>query len=188
MSQVALSGSLSANQWTKNRFLLDSTNGTVLRTSATETTYSFKTARPFKDVVFVDWCGQNNLTGCVVSIVDVPSYVDSGLLPYTFYIGSLGNYEVASLPATLNNSINFDTITITVRNTPANAALSNPLPSIWNLELIFYSKNQEHPSFPGGSMEMINSSINPNSLVNKDILAQSMRPRFAPFSPAIRRA
>jgi len=188
MSQVALSGSLSANQWTKNRFLLDSTNGTVLSTTATEKTYSFKSARPYKDVVFVDWCGQNNLTGCVVSIPDVPSFVDSSLSPYTFYIGSLGNYEVPSLPATLNNAVNFDTITITVRNPPANVALGNTFPTAWNLELIFYSKNQEHPSFPGGSMEMINSSINPNSLVNKDILAQTMRPRFAPFSPAIRRA
>lgn len=185
---VSTSGSLNANEWTKHRLLLDSTQGTIVFSNSTIAVYQFKPVRGFKDIVLFDWCGQSNLMGNVVSISDADSHVDSGGEPFTFYINGLANYEVPALPAILNQPKTYDTITLTLRIPPAYLALGNTMPTNWNLELILYEHIQSHPSFPGASTAMRPPATNPNSYANINSLSQTFRPSIPTFSPAISRS
>ena len=185
--RLSVSGSLYSGEWTKHRVLLDSTQGVPLITTPTVAVYQFKPQRGYKDIVLFDWMGQNNLLGCVVTIADAPSHLDSGSEPFTFYINGLANYEVPNLPPVLQEAKNYDTITITVRNPPANVALGNTLPTYWNLELILYERIQKHNSVYQ-STQMYPPATNQQSQANINSLSQTWRPTIPVFSPPIRRS
>ena len=184
---VSTSGSLYAGEWTKHRYLLDSTQGQRVFGNSTIAVYQFKPCRPFKDIVLFDWMGQSNLMGCVITIADAPSHLDSGSEPFTFYINGLANYEVPALPAILTEPKAYDTITLTLRIPPAYLALGNTLPTNWNLELILYERIQKHNS-PINSMEMYPPAVNPHSQANINSLSQTFRPSWPSFSPTISRS
>lgn len=184
---LSVSGSLYSGEWTKHRLLLDSTQATPLVSTATVAVYQFKPRRGYKDIVLFDWMGQSNLLGCVVTIADAPSHLDSGSEPFTFYINGLANYEVPNLPPVLQEAKNYDTITITVRIPPAYVALGNTLPTNWNLELIMYERIQKHNSVRT-SIEMYPAATNQNSQANINSLSQTLRPSVPTFFPAIRRS
>jgi len=184
---LGVSGSLYPGEWTKHRLLLDSTQGQQMFSSATTAVYQFKPKRGYRDIVLFDWCGQSNLLGCVVTLADAPSHLDSGSEPFTFYINGLANYEVANLPPVLQEPKNYDTFTVTVRIPPAYVALGNTLPTDWNLELILYERIQKHNS-PRISQDMYPHATNQNSQANINSLSQTFRPSVPSFSPAIRRS
>ena len=184
---LSVSGSLYAGEWTKHRLLLDSTQTTPLVTTATSAVYQFVPTKGYRDIVLFDWMGQSNLQGCVVTIADAPTHMDSGSEPFTFYINGLANYEVPNLPPILQQPKNYDTITITVRIPPAYAALGNTLPTNWNLELIMYQRIQQHNSVRN-SIDMYPPATNQNSQANINSLSQTWRPTSPSFFPAIRRS
>jgi hypothetical protein len=183
---VSTSGSLYSGEWTKHRLLLDSTQGNIIFSNSTIAVYQFVPKRGYKDIVLFDWLGQSNLMGCVTTITDAPSHLDSGSEPFTFYINGIANYEVPVLPAILQEPKNYDTITITVRIPPAYLALGNTLPTYWNLELIMYERLQKHN--PDYYNELRPPATNPNSMANINSLSQTWRPTWPVFSPVIRRS
>ena len=184
---VSTSGSLYAGDWTKHRYLLDSTQGQVIFSNPVIAVYQFKPSRAFKDIVLFDWMGQSNLMGCVLAIADAPSHLDSGSEPFTFYINGLANYEVPALPAILQEPKAYDTLTITLRIPPAYVALGNTLPTNWNLELILYERIQKHNSVLN-SLEMLPPATNQYSQANINSLSQTFRPTWPVFSPVISRS
>ena len=184
---LSVSGSLYSGEWTKHRVLLDSTQGKLLFSTATSAVYQFVPKRGYRDIVLFDWMGQSNLLGCVATIADAPSHLDSNSEPFTFYINGLANYEVPNLPPVLQDAKNYDTITITIRIPPAYVNLGNTLPTEWNLELILYERIQKHNSI-GNSIAMYPSATNQNSQANINSLSQTWRPTIPLFSPPIRRS
>jgi hypothetical protein len=184
---LSVSGSLYSGEWTKHRLLLDSTQTTPIFSSATTAVYQFKPRKGYRDIVLFDWMGQSNLLGCIATIADVASHMDSGSEPFTFYINGLANYEVPQLPPVLQEPKNYDTLTITIRIPPAYAALGNTLPTNWNLELILYERIQKHNSVRI-SQDLYPHATNQNSQANINSLSQTMRPSIPSFFPAIRRS
>jgi hypothetical protein len=155
--------------------------------SATTAVYQFVPKRGYRDIVLFDWMGQSNLLGCVATIADAPSHLDSGSEPFTFYINGIANYEVPNLPPVLQEAKNYDTLTITIRIPPAYVNLGNTLPTEWNLELILYERIQKHNSVRM-SQDLYPHATNQNSQANINSLSQTLRPSVPSFRPAITRS